>query len=119
MALDQTKPTITVCRGCCCGTVKKHPRIDHDTRLAILRNLVEGIGNLRVSDCLGPCERSNVVVVSPSKRGHRAGGRPMWLGYVLGASAEVDISDWLRDGGPGLAPLPEALASSIFRPASK
>ncbi len=119
MALDQSKPTVTVCRGCCCGTVKKHPTIDHDARLANLRNLVEGIGNLRVSDCLGPCERSNVVVVSPSKRGHRVGGRPVWLGYVLDAAAEADIATWLLDGGPGLAPPPKALASFIFRPASK
>ncbi|MCV7226472.1 (2Fe-2S) ferredoxin domain-containing protein [Mycolicibacterium komossense] len=119
MALDQSKPTVTVCRGCCCGTVKKHPTIDHDARLANLRNRVEGIGNLRVSDCLGPCERSNVVVVSPSKRGHRVGGRPVWLGYVLDAAAEAGIATWLLDGGPGLAPPPKALASFIFRPASK
>lgn len=116
MTLDQSNPTVTVCRGCCCGTVKKHPTIDHGARLANLRNLVEGIANVRVSDCLGPCERSNVVVVSPSQRGHRAGGRPTWLGYVLDASAEAQISAWLRDGGPGLAPTPEVLASAAFDP---
>lgn len=113
------KPTVTVCRGCCCGTVKKHPTIDHDARLANLRNLVEGIGNLRTSDCLGPCERSNVVVVSPSGRGRRAGGRPTWLGRVLDARAETAIFNWLRDGGPGLAQTPEALARYRFRPAAK
>ncbi|OPX11980.1 hypothetical protein B1790_05925 [Mycobacterium sp. AT1] len=116
VALDQTKPTVTVCRGCCCGTAKKHPTIDHDARLADLRELVEGIGNLRTSECLGPCERSNVVVVSPSGRGHRAGGRPTWLGHVLDARAEADIANWLRDGGPGLAPHPEALTPHRFRP---
>ncbi|BBY28772.1 (2Fe-2S) ferredoxin domain-containing protein [Mycolicibacterium sediminis] len=116
MALNRSKPTVTVCRGWCCGTVKKHPTIDHEARLARLRDLVEGIGNLRTSDCLGPCERSNVVVVSPSAPGHRAGGRPAWLGYVLDTHTETDISDWLRDGGPGLARPPEALARYRFRP---
>lgn len=119
MALDQSKPTVTVCRGCCCGTAKKHPTIDHDVRLANLRDIVEGVGNLRTSDCLGPCERSNVVVVSPSRRGHRAGGRPMWLGRVLDEHAETVISEWLRDGGPGLAQPPEALAMYRFRPGAK
>lgn len=116
MALDQSLPTVTVCRGCCCGTVKKHPTIDHGARLANLRDLVEGVANLRMSDCLGPCDRSNVVVVSPSRRGQQAGGRPRWLGHVLDARAETDISNWLRDGGPGLAQPPEALAVHLFRP---
>jgi len=115
VALDHSKPTVTVCRGCCCGTRKKRPKFDHDAQLKSLRNLTEGVGNLRISDCLGPCKRANVIVISPSKSGKKKGGRPTWLGFVLDAAAATDISDWLRDGGPGLAKLPRALARYNFR----
>ncbi|MCW2506633.1 MAG: hypothetical protein JWO79_4917, partial [Actinomycetia bacterium] len=53
---------VTVCRGCCCGTERKHPGIDHDGLLAALAE----VGAVRVSDCLDVCEDSNVVVVQPS-----------------------------------------------------
>jgi hypothetical protein len=112
--LDPTKPTVTVCRGCCCGTTRKHPTIDHEAQLANLRSLIEDVGNLRVTDCLGPCERSNVIAVSPSRSGRLIGGRPTWLGFVLDAGADTVIATWLRDGGPGLAGLPDALMHYRF-----
>lgn len=114
MALDRSRPTVIVCRGCCCGTADKHPDIDHDAELESLRNLVGGVGNFRVTECLGPCERSNVVVVAPSRCGHRTGGRPTWLGFVLGAGMKEEIAGWLCNGGPGLAEMPTPLISHCF-----
>lgn len=31
-----TTPLVTVCRGCCCGTVGKHPAVDDIARLCSL-----------------------------------------------------------------------------------
>ena len=114
-ALDPSRPTVVMCRGCCCGTTRKHPGFDHDSQLATLRELLQGVSNFRVTDCLGPCERSNVVVVSPSSTGRRRGGRATWLGSVLDEAAASDIATWLRDGGPGLAQLPGALTRYRFK----
>ena len=114
MSLDRNKPTVTVCRGCCCGTTKKHPDTDHEALLVALGDLVRDIADLRVTDCLGPCERSNVVVVSPSRGGHRRGGRSTWLGYVFDDTAGSAIASWLQGGGPGLADFPRSLRRHRF-----
>jgi (2Fe-2S) ferredoxin len=114
VVLDQSRPTVAMCRGCCCGTARKHPGFDHDAQVAVLRDLLQGVSNFRITDCLGPCERSNVLVVSPSKSGQRMGGRPTWLGFVLDEAAASDIAQWLCDGGPGLARLPGSLAPHYF-----
>jgi hypothetical protein len=114
MALDRTRPTVTVCRGCCCGTAKKHPDTDHQAQLSWLREQLRGVADLRVTDCLGPCERSNVLVVTPSQGGHRQGGRSTWLGYVFTEEAGSAIADWLREGGPGVADFPRGLRRYRF-----
>ena len=108
-------PTVTVCRGCCCGTAKKRPGVDHDARLADLRDRLHGLATVRVTDCLGPCERSDVMVVSPSPSARRTGARPVWLGQLNGRHEPAAVADWVRDGGPGVADLPESLGRSPFR----
>lgn len=108
-------PTVTVCRGCCCGTTKKRPNVDHAERLETLRDLLAGAAAVRVTDCLGPCERSDVMVVSPSPAGRRAGARPVWLGQLNGRHEAGAIADWVHEGGPGFADLPESLRRSLFR----
>lgn len=109
-------PTVTVCRGCCCGTEKKRPGVDHAARLDALRDLLGATARFRVTDCLGPCERSDVVVVSPSAAARRDGARPVWLGRLNGRHESGAIADWVRAGGPGVAELPESLRRSPFRP---
>lgn len=111
----QAGVVVTVCRGCCCGTVAKHPDIDHDGQLDQLRRDLAGVARVRVSDCLDACERSNVVLVSPSSAGRRAGGRTVWLGEVLEPDSTTDIAGWASAGGPGLADPPHALDVHAFR----
>ncbi len=109
-------PTVTVCRGCCCGTTKKRPGVDHGARLERLRSLVGDSGSVRVTDCLGPCERSDVVVVNPAPDARRSGARPVWLGLLNGRHEASAIADWVRAGGPGVAELPESLRRAPFTP---
>lgn len=111
-------PTVTVCRGCCCGTRKKHPDVDHDAQLDELRRSVQDAARVRTSDCLDDCKRSNVMVVSPSRAGRAEGGRPVWLQKVLTVSAMQDIGEWLHAGGPGAAIPPPAVERLVYRPGS-
>ncbi|MFF7333598.1 (2Fe-2S) ferredoxin domain-containing protein [Streptomyces sp. NPDC008150] len=107
--------TVTVCRGCCCGT-DKVPGIDHAAQLRDLRRELDGIATVRATDCLDTCEHANVVVVQPSPDGRRAGGRPVWLGLVNDTDAAADIRTWAADGGPGLADPPGILDLYVFSP---
>ena len=110
--------TVTVCRGCCCGTAKV-PGLDHRAQLAGLRGALAGLAQVRVVDCLDACEHANVVVVQPSAPGRRAGGRPVWLGLVNDPDAAADIADWVRAGGPGLADPPDILDLYAFAPSRR
>lgn len=110
---------VTVCRGCCCGTTAKVPRLDHAAQLADLRASLGGRGAVRVTDCLDACERANVIVVQPSAEGRRAGGRPVWLGLVNDRDAVADITAWVEAGGPGLAEPPGILDLYAFQPSRR
>ncbi|MFF4778721.1 hypothetical protein [Microtetraspora fusca] len=101
---------IVVCRGCCCGSSRKVPRLDHDEQV---RRLAQ-VADVRVTDCLDVCEQANVVVVRPSPAGRAAGGRPVWLALVNQPEAADDIAEWIRAGGPGLAELPAVLGLYVF-----
>ncbi|MBY8885258.1 (2Fe-2S) ferredoxin domain-containing protein [Streptomyces sp. PTM05] len=109
------RPTVTVCRGCCCGT-EKIPGVDHAGQLAALRAALDGVAAVRAVDCLDACDQANVVVVQPSPAGRRAGGRPVWLGLVNDRDATDDIATWAGAGGPGLVDPPAILDLYAFRP---
>lgn len=112
------RPTVTVCRGCCCGT-PKIPRLDHDAQLADLRDSLAEVAMVRRVDCLDACDHANVIVVQPSAEGRRAGGRPVWLGLVNDPDANADITTWVVAGGPGLAELPDILDLYAFAPSRR
>jgi hypothetical protein len=112
------RPTVTVCRGCCCGT-PKIPRVDHAAQLRELRSALADSASVRVVDCLDACEQANVIVVQPSPDGRRAGGRPVWLGLVNDRDATADIALWTRMGGPGLADPPDVLDLYAFQPSRR
>ena len=112
------RPTVTVCRGCCCGTPKV-PRLDHAAQLAELLSSLAGVAMVRRVDCLDACERANVIVVQPSAEGRRSGGRPVWLGMVNDPDAAADITRWVDAGGPGLADPPGILDLYAFQPSRR
>ncbi|MEU9851018.1 (2Fe-2S) ferredoxin domain-containing protein [Streptomyces sp. NPDC047985] len=113
-----TRPTVSVCRGCCCGT-PKIPDVDHAGQLAALRQTLDDAATVRAVDCLDACEQANVVVVQPSAQGRAAGGRPVWLGLVNDPDAVTDIAAWVAAGGPGLVDPPEILDLYAFRPSRR
>lgn len=110
--------TVTVCRGCCCGTGKV-PHLDHAAQLADLRASLSGVAHVRPVNCLDACERANVIVVQPSATGRQSGGRPVWLGLVNDTDATADITAWIRDGGPGVAAPPAVLDLYAFSPSRR
>jgi (2Fe-2S) ferredoxin len=110
---------VTVCRGCCCGTMAKHPDVHHAGQLAALRGGVADSGRVRVSDCLDACQHSNVIVVTPSPAGREAGARPVWLGEVLDEDTTAEVAAWVTSGGPGLAEPPGALDLHVFSPSRR
>jgi (2Fe-2S) ferredoxin len=101
---------ITVCRGCCCGTERKHPEVDHDRQLEVMRSR---LGYVKVADCLDACEVSNVVVVQPSRTARAAGAKPVWVGSVLDDDAVHAVIDWVEAGGPGVAAPSPPVSSRI------
>lgn len=111
--------TVTVCRGCCCGSRSKHPELDHDAQLERVRAGVGPAARVRVSDCLDACERSNVMVLTPSASGRRAGGRPVWLGGVLDDETTDDVAGRAGSGGPGASEPPNVRDLYAFTPSSR
>ncbi|MFI5975432.1 (2Fe-2S) ferredoxin domain-containing protein [Streptomyces sp. NPDC051452] len=110
--------TVTVCRGCCCGTAKV-PGVDHAAQLAGLKAELGAVARVRAVNCLDACEQANVIVVTPSSTGRAAGGRPVWLGLVNDPDATADIATWVRNGGPGLAEPPDILDLYEFSPSRR
>lgn len=106
-------PAVSVCHGCCCAKTADGERDGAAVQRARrMRRHVE----VTVADCLGPCTEKDVLVVRPSPRGRRAGGRPTWLARS-GDDATVDlVLAWIRAGGPGIAHMPPKLADLRFRP---
>ncbi len=67
------KDKVWVCRGCCCGTKRKHPGVDHASLERALRAGARAAGmRYEVTDCLGPCGQGNIVVT-------RTAGRIRWF----------------------------------------
>ncbi|MGC9671298.1 (2Fe-2S) ferredoxin domain-containing protein [Planosporangium sp. 12N6] len=113
---------IVVCRGCCCGSAAKNPDVDHAARLTRLERFATrhpAAATVRTSECLGPCEHADVVVVRPSPAGRACGGRPVWFGLVDEYALDR-LQAWILDGGPGRVPVPdELLLQQIGRPRTR
>ena len=101
--------SVSVCRGCCCGRPSKHPDVDHAAQLLTVRDATYTVANARFweVDCLGPCDRSNVVVV-------RSHGVRTWLGGILEPEVTAAVAGWVRSGAH--LPPPPALAERVFDP---
>ncbi|MFE2587077.1 (2Fe-2S) ferredoxin domain-containing protein [Streptomyces sp. NPDC059378] len=114
----EVRCTVTVCRGCCCGTGKV-PGVDHTGQLATLKSGLGALARVRAVNCLDACEQANVIVVQPSAAGRAAGGRPVWLGLVNDPDATSEIVGWVAAGGPGLADQPAVLDLYEFTPSRR
>ena len=66
-------------------------------------------------ECLDECERGDVVVARPTGPCRRAGAVPVWFEQLAGDDATAHLARWLGQGGPGSAPLPDALAPHVLR----
>lgn len=89
---------VWVCRGCCCGTKKQHPGIDHKELERVARaGAAEAGAKYQVTDCLGPCGQGNVVVT-------RTDGVIRWFRKVNDVDTTKAVLAHVRDGGP--LPLP-------------
>ncbi|MDT9696497.1 (2Fe-2S) ferredoxin domain-containing protein [Streptomyces sp. P17] len=109
--------SLVVCRGCCCGSARKHPGTDHEGQLELLRAAAAEHGfRIRTTDCLGPCDQANVIVVGPSAAGRRAGGRPTWIGFATDDDSTDEVVRWVAAGGPGVAEPPVTLELQFIDP---
>ena len=109
-------PRVRVCRDCCCGTTRKHPDVDHDGLFERLTRSTSGAATVDATGCLLACEKSNVVVVQPSRAARHRGARAVWLREVLDADTVDAIAAWVRAGGPGTVDVPPSLAGSVTTP---
>ncbi|MCT9082466.1 (2Fe-2S) ferredoxin domain-containing protein [Streptomyces fulvoviolaceus] len=128
-AARQRPCTLVVCRGCCCGDPRKLPQsrlrstggtpigTDHAWQLERLRAAAAEHGfQVRTTDCLGPCDQANVIVVQPSAAGRRAGGRATWVGFAMDDDCTEEILQWAAAGGPGVAEPPVTLELQFIQP---
>lgn len=116
-AAQQRPCTLVVCRGCCCGDARKHPGYDHAWQLDRLRAAAAEHGfQVRTTDCLGPCDQANVIVVQPSAAGRRAGGRATWVGFAMDDDCTEEVAGWAAAGGPGIAEPPVTLELQFIQP---
>jgi len=101
-------PKVWVCRGCCCGTLRRHPGVDHDVLLERAKAGAREAGaKFEVTDCLGPCGQGNIVVV-------RAAGRIRWFGGMNDERSTGALLAHLRGRG-SLSDLPEGLRRRVLR----
>ena len=105
-------PRLRMCRGCCCGTTRKHPDVDHDGIAAVLDTMSGPDVELVRVDCLWACEHSNVVVVNPASDARQRGARPAWITHVNTIDRAEAIAAWVRAGGPGVTAPPESLGET-------
>ena len=98
---------VLMCDDCCCGTQRKHPGVDHHGFRERLSAAAAAVGGRsRRVDCLGVCERSNVVVVKTPSAG------TFWFGQVLDEPTVATLETWIGQGAP--LPLPVQLRSHVF-----
>lgn len=95
-----------VCRGCCCGTLDKHPGTDHQHHVRVLAEAAAAFG---VTSCLGQCRWSNVVVAVDERTGEQH-----WFARMLADADVVLVAAWLR--APDRAEYPEHLVRVPPRP---
>lgn len=116
MSAGATPVRVRLCRGCCCGTARKHPDVDHDAIAAVLESATGPDAEVLRVDCLWACELSNVVVVNPAAQARQHGARPVWVEKVNTVERARAVAEWVRRGGPGVAEPPAELGVARTAP---
>lgn len=116
MSSTGSTTSLLICNGCCCGHPEKgnpalpKARLQADWATQGLERAVR----LRFVDCLGPCERANVVVV-------KMASEAVWLADLTTADYDA-LAAWAgssKESGEQSGerqPLPEALAARRIPP---
>ena len=108
MSVRDASLSVLVCRGCCCGTQDGR---DHAAHLAtIAAATLDAGGLLKVTNCIGPCDRKNVVVVRTRVTGSR------WMARYFAAVDDVEVAalqKWLSEDPVGITE-PIELAAARF-----
>lgn len=108
MSVQDTSLSVLVCRGCCCG---RQDGPDHEAHLAAITAASEQAGGrIKVTNCIGPCDRKNVVVVRTRTEGARWVAR--YFGAVDGEHVDAFRSWFAAD--PITRPEPAELAAVRF-----
>lgn len=99
MSVNDSSLSVLVCRGCCCGT---QDGVNHDRHLEVITAAIgDAGGRVKVTNCIGPCDRKNVVVVRTRQPAAR------WTARYYGAVDDVEVQALRAWFAAGVAPHPE------------
>ena len=101
-----SRPSALVCRGCCCGSSRKHPEVDFEKQIEDLSS----VARVRTLNCVNECARSNIVIVRFDRK------RSFWLGEINSDATTLALCGWIDAGG--VEPPPPVLEGKIFIPGS-
>jgi (2Fe-2S) ferredoxin len=88
---------VKICRGCCCG-VKTGQKNGAELREQALL-MLEGAGiQVERTECLGPCDQGDIVVVLPTPSERRRGYKPIWLGRMHSFTLTTLLAELLLKG---------------------
>ncbi|MFJ4109312.1 hypothetical protein [Oerskovia enterophila] len=105
----RTVPGLTVCRLCVGETLGAGDPLPGGQLARVEAIAASGDAGLTLVDCLDACERGDVVVVRPTPAA-RVEAVPVWFERLAGDASSEALHRWVRAGGPGRSPVPEALA---------
>ena len=99
MALSHEVRRVKICRGCCCGK-KTGQSSGADLRETALSMLHEFNVQVETTECLGPCEQGDIVVILPTLSERLSGLKPLWFGQMHSFTLTALLAECLMKGFP-------------------
>ena len=104
---------VFVCLSCCCGNqVSGRPEVPAEWLIEVWQDLgIQDLIPLKISSCLGVCQKANVVLL-------RAPQCDVWLGGLDCQEDYQNLFLWAAHSAQvnRLLPLPEHLWPGVFEP---